>query len=73
MSAATTVPCPRPKPSCPAGSFACLQGHGLPALLLQGPEGAPRAHGHGEHEWGIKEATEQPGEPPQQPGVGTAS
>jgi len=46
MSAAATVPCPRPKPSCPVGIFACLEGHRLPTPLLQGPEGAPKAHGH---------------------------
>lgn len=75
MSVAATVARPCPEPSCPVGSFACLEGHRLPTPLLQGPERTPRAHGHGGggHQLGVKEATEQPGKPPRWPIVGIAS
>lgn len=55
MSAAITVPCSHSGPSCPEGSFTCLEGHWLSTLLLQGTEGAPREHRHqGCHEQGVK-------------------
>lgn len=52
----------------------CLEGHWLSTLLLQGTEGAPRAHRHqGSHEKGIKESTKQLVKPPQWSGVGMTS